>query len=110
MSMTDQPSTVGEATLAVALQDLRRITEVGLTQVSGQLALLVQRLDQADERSSHLNQRLDRTDARVDQLERSAVTIEQLNARTNRVYILLGLLVSALGVAAAVLGVWVGSR
>lgn len=99
--MSDQVS--GEASLAVSLQDLRRVTEVGLERVNGSLALLVQRLDQADERDDHLNKRLDTMTSRVETMERTAVTHGQLDARTSRIYVVVGLVLTALGLAAGVL-------
>ena len=99
-----EPLTSSDAALAVSLGDLRRVTEVGLEKVAGQLGLLVQRMDQADERSNHFAQRIEDMQARVGQLERAAVTVDMLNARTQRLYVVLGLFVSAVGVAAALVG------
>jgi len=91
-----------EGALAVALSDLRRVTEVGLEKVSGQVALVVQRLDQADQRADHFAERHDDAFRRIEILERNSVTHEQLNARSTRMYVILGLVVALLGPLATV--------
>ncbi len=106
--MTESQHTTGEGALAVSLQDLRRVTEVGLERVAGQLSLLVQRLDQADARDAHLGERIDAALSRLDVLERTTVTHDALNSRTARLYVILGLTVAALGVLVPVLVAWLG--
>ncbi|MGW2961767.1 hypothetical protein ACWDGI_25365 [Streptomyces sp. NPDC001220] len=53
-----------EGEIALALAELRRALEVGLSRIDGQLALLVQRSDQTDEEIADLQER-------VNSLERS---------------------------------------
>ncbi|MDQ8707860.1 hypothetical protein RCO28_36135 [Streptomyces sp. LHD-70] len=44
--------------VALALAELRRSLELGLTRIDGQLALLVQRSDQTDEKLADLERRV----------------------------------------------------
>ncbi|MBC9717800.1 hypothetical protein H9Y04_35245 [Streptomyces sp. TRM66268-LWL] len=53
-----------ESEIALALADLRRALELGLTRIDGQLALLVQRSDQTDKELADL-------EARVTSLEKT---------------------------------------
>jgi hypothetical protein len=91
----------GEGVLAVTLADLRRVTEVGLEKANGQLSLVVQRLDQAEERSNHFAQRADSIEGRLSTLERTAIT-------SQRFYTALTAIAVVIGTAAAVLGLWLG--
>ncbi|MEU6789887.1 hypothetical protein ABZ912_62830 [Nonomuraea angiospora] len=97
--------------LALALSELRRSLEVGLEKVGGTTALILQRLDQVDHRHNDLVQRVEQDrasadirhaalEARLDAVEREAVTRVQLADRTKQIIAVVGLLVT---VASAVI-------
>lgn len=92
-----------ESALAVSLQDLRRVTEVGLEKLNGSLSLVVQRMDQADQRSNHFNERLEAVMLRTSEIEKRYVTKDELNARSSRIYVIIGLVVTILGPIATVI-------
>lgn len=100
--------TSAESPLSVSLIDLRRVTEVGLTEVNGKLALLIQRLDQVDQRDREQSQQVAQLTGRIEMLERNGVTHDQLTARTQRLYMLLGAVAGLLGVAVAIVGLVLG--
>ncbi|WP_284574959.1 hypothetical protein [Streptomyces sp. 2P-4] len=54
--MTNPP---GEGDVALELERLRAVVEVGMTRIDGSLALLVQRSDQTDKQIADHEQRLD---------------------------------------------------
>ncbi|ROO82569.1 hypothetical protein EDD29_0049 [Actinocorallia herbida] len=85
------------------LSDLHRLLEVGIERLAGQIGLLGQRLDQQDVRHLDHGQRLDRHDERLDVLDRTAVTREDLNEKSRRTIATLGLITSVLGIAVGAL-------
>jgi hypothetical protein len=68
--------------LGVALERLQRLVEVGFTKTDGQNALILQRLDQLDGKHADLAKQVDGMESRLDELDKSAVTNEQLKDRT----------------------------
>lgn len=99
------------------LAHLQKSVEVGMTKIHGDLALVLQRLDQSDARHAELVRRVDseRTElmARIDELEdrqrhaeTGVVTKEDAAQRWTRVVGVIGLMVTAVGIlVAAVIGV-----
>ncbi|GHE47193.1 hypothetical protein GCM10017673_56280 [Streptosporangium violaceochromogenes] len=97
-----------------ALAEIRRLVEVGFERTNGQNALILQRLDHADGRHAELAKRVDadraaaeaRDDAlekRADAIERDAVTRAQLTDRTRQIIAVVGLMLTAAGVAIALI-------
>ncbi|WP_336214840.1 hypothetical protein [Nonomuraea sp. LPB2021202275-12-8] len=97
--------------LALALSELRRSLEVGLEKVGGTTALILQRLDQVDDRHAELVHRVEQDRAvadvrhaaletRLDAVEREAVTRTQLADRTKQIIAVVSVLVT---VASAVI-------
>ncbi|WP_188197207.1 hypothetical protein [Nonomuraea sp. SYSU D8015] len=91
MSTDDMPS------LAVSLETLRRLVEVGFERTSGQTALILQRLDQVDNRHAELATRVDEQDTRLAELERTAVTRNDLGARTRLIIAIVTVLLLVAG-------------
>ncbi|TMR99504.1 hypothetical protein [Nonomuraea basaltis] len=97
--------------LALALSELRRLVEVGFERTNGSTALILQRLDQVDDRHAELAQRVEQDraatetryvalEARLDAVEREAVTRTQLADRTKQIIAVVSVLVT---VASAVI-------
>jgi len=82
------------------IADLQRAMEVGFErlagQLGGQIALLGQRLDQADVHRVETVQRLDRYDERLDALERTSVTREEMTERSRRTVAVAGVVMTVL--------------
>ncbi|WP_091094073.1 hypothetical protein [Nonomuraea wenchangensis] len=90
MSADDMPS------VALSLETLRRLVEVGFAQVNGQIALVRQELEQVNAQHASLAQRVEQDrmtadvrhaalETRLDALEREAVTRSQLADRTRQI-------------------------
>ncbi|MCF6467412.1 hypothetical protein FAF44_03145 [Nonomuraea sp. MG754425] len=105
MTSDDMPS------VALSLETLRRLVEVGFAQVNGQIALLRQELEQVNAQHANLSQRVEQDrltadvrhaalESRLDALEREAVTRSQLADRTRLIIAIVGVLVT---VASAVI-------
>ncbi|TYB71255.1 hypothetical protein FXF51_02115 [Nonomuraea sp. PA05] len=97
--------------LALSLETLRRLVEVGFAQVNGQIALVRQELEQVNDQHAKLAQRVEQDrmtadvrhaalEARLDNIEREAVTRSQLADRTRQIIAVVGVLVT---VASAVI-------
>jgi hypothetical protein len=108
--VTEPPS----SNLALALAKLSEITAVGIAEIKGQLALLVQRADHADQLRADLAKRVDddraaseardaAMEARLDLIERDAVTRPQLADRTKQIIAVVGLMVAIVGVIITVI-------
>lgn len=100
--------------LALALAKLSEMTAVGLAEIKGQLALLVQRADHSDWRIDELAKRVDadravaqtRSDAvekRLDAVEREAVTRPQLAERTRQIIAIVTAIMTAVGVIVSII-------
>ncbi len=98
--------------LALALSELRRLVEVGFERTNGSTALILQRLDQVDDRHAELAQRVEQDraaaevryaalEARMDTVEREAVTRTQLTDRTKQIIAIVGLIVAVAGAVIA---------
>ncbi|SDL72833.1 hypothetical protein SAMN05421874_12813 [Nonomuraea maritima] len=97
--------------LALALETLRRLVEVGFEKTNGSTALILQRLDQVDDRHAELAQRVEQDrataeiryaalEARLDAVERESVTRTQLTERTRQI---IGVVTALVAVAGAVI-------
>ncbi|SEU46647.1 hypothetical protein SAMN05421811_127104 [Nonomuraea wenchangensis] len=82
--------------VALSLETLRRLVEVGFAQVNGQIALVRQELEQVNAQHASLAQRVEQDrmtadvrhaalETRLDALEREAVTRSQLADRTRQI-------------------------
>ncbi|SDI19971.1 hypothetical protein SAMN05421505_1385 [Sinosporangium album] len=100
--------------LTLALTELRALVEVGFERTNGSTALILQRLDQVDNRHAELAQRVEQDraaadaryialEARVDTVEREAVTRTQLTERTKQIIAVVGLLVTVAGAVIALI-------
>jgi hypothetical protein len=78
------PGSEGGASVELALSELRRSVDVGLTSVDGKLALLLQRADAQDRRADEQAAELRAHDARLDEVERQAVTRADLDEHDTR--------------------------
>ncbi|MEV6154907.1 hypothetical protein AB0L53_31660 [Nonomuraea sp. NPDC052129] len=105
----EQPSN-----LALTLEKLRRAVEVGFEKVGGTTALILQRLDQVDDRHAELVQRVEQDRAaadirhaaletRLDAIEREAVTRTQLAERTKQIIAVVSVLVTVASVVIALI-------
>jgi hypothetical protein len=68
--------------LALGLEKLQRLVEVGFTKTDGQNALILQRLDQLDDKHAELARRVDELEEWQADIDKDAVTNEQLKDRT----------------------------
>ena len=91
MSTDDTPS------LALSLETLRRLVEVGFATTNGQIALILQRLEQADGRHAQLAEQVDGLEARLAEVERTAVTRDDLGARTRLIIAIMTVLLLVAG-------------
>ncbi|MGW4469656.1 hypothetical protein ACWENQ_08285 [Nonomuraea sp. NPDC004354] len=96
----------GTGQVDVALAALRGIVETGFARLDGQVALVIQRLDHVDARHADLVRRVDedraaaavthtKTEGRLDTLERTTVTREDLAERNRRLLTVIGLMFAA---------------
>ncbi|WP_219512697.1 hypothetical protein [Nonomuraea ceibae] len=109
--MTDQQP----GTIELAVAKLSEITAVGLAEIKGQLALLMQRADHADWRVDQLTQRQDADRAmhaaeiealekRVDAIERDGVTRPQLAESRRQLIGIFSVIVAVISVIVTVVG------
>lgn len=89
--------------LALALETLRRLVEVGFERTSGQTALILQRLDHVDDRHAELATRVDDLETRLSEIERTAVTRVQLADRTRQIIAIVTVLVAVAGTVIALI-------
>lgn len=100
--------------LALALETLRRLVEVGFEKTNGSTALILQRLDQVDDRHAELAQRVEQDraaadlryaalESRLDEVEREAVTRAQLTDRTKQIIAVVGVLLTVAGTVIALI-------
>ncbi|MGR6921126.1 hypothetical protein ACU635_43380 [[Actinomadura] parvosata] len=71
--------------VSLALAKLQGSVDVGFERVDGSVRLILQRLDQVDDRHADLARRVDEQDARLAEVERTAVTHDQLSNRTKMI-------------------------
>jgi SMC interacting uncharacterized protein involved in chromosome segregation len=86
--------------LALSLAELRRLVEVGFAQVNGQNALILQRLDQVDDRHAELAKQVGDLEDRMAEVEKNCVSRAQLADRTRQIIAVVSVLVT---VASAVI-------
>lgn len=86
--------------LALALETLRRLVEVGFERTNGSTALILQRLDQVDDRHAELARQVSELENRLGEVEKNAVTRVQLADRTRQIIAIVSVLVT---VASAVI-------
>ncbi|GAA4945849.1 hypothetical protein HD597_006735 [Nonomuraea thailandensis] len=100
--------------LALALETLRRLVEVGFERTNGSTALILQRLDQVDDRHAELARQVEQDraaaelryaalEARLDTVEREAVTRSQLADRTRQIIAVVTVLVAVAGAVIALI-------
>ncbi|MFI6497191.1 hypothetical protein [Nonomuraea typhae] len=108
MTTDEQPN------LALALETLRRLVEVGFEKTNGSTALILQRLDQVDDRHAELAHRVEQDrvtaearyaalESRLDGVEREAVTRSQLAERTRQIIAVVMVLVAVAGALIALI-------
>ena len=85
------------------LADIRRSVEVGLTGVNGRLDVIIERLDHHGRRVDQHEEQLGSLDARLDEVERTAVTREDMDARGRRTISIVALVVTGIGTVIATL-------
>lgn len=90
---------MSDQSVELQLSELRGTIGIGLAKIEGQLALLLMRADQSEQRLKQHEERMDGLHARIDRMEdRPAVSPRMLVT-------LFGLLIAAISAATAVLGV-----
>jgi hypothetical protein len=89
--------------LALALAELRGAVELGFERVGGSTALILQRLDQVDDRHAELAKHVETLQARLVEVEKTTVTETQLADRTRQIIAVVALLVTAAGVVIALI-------
>lgn len=72
----------------LAISEFRREVAVGMTEIGGQLALLVQRAGQSDERFSRVDRAVEDLDKRTDAIERTQVTRSDLDEKGRKTLLL----------------------
>lgn len=85
------------------LADIRRSVEVGLTGVNGRLDVIIERLDHHGRRVDQHEEQLTQLDTRLDAVERTAVTREDMDSRGRRTISIVALVVSAIGIVVGTL-------
>ena len=71
--------------LGIALEKLQRLVEVGFEKTNGSTALILQRLDQVDGRHAELAKRVAELEDVLAEVDKNAVTNEQLRDRTRMI-------------------------
>jgi hypothetical protein len=92
---------VTEQPIDAVLAEFRRMTEVSLTRIEGQLALLIQRQDQQDRRADAHDTRLAALDTRLDLVERTQVTRSDMEERSRRTVAWMGVVMAIVSVLTA---------
>ena len=90
-------------TLALSLAEVRRLVEVGFAQVNGRIALILQRLDQVDDRHAELAEQVGELEDRLAEVERTCVSRAQLADRTRQIIAIVTVLVAVAGTVIALL-------
>ncbi|WP_162795818.1 hypothetical protein [Nonomuraea lactucae] len=102
--------------MALGLEKLQRLVEVGFEKNNGLTQLILQRLDQVDDRHAELAQRVEQNaaaadvrytamEARLDAVEREAVTRTQLADRTKQIIAVVSVLVTVASAVIALISV-----
>lgn len=90
-----------EQQLEGVLADFRRTAEVSLARIEGALALLLQRQEQSERRADAQDAVLAKLDTRIDQVERSHVTRDDLDKRSQRTIAWMGVIVGIVSILTA---------
>jgi len=85
------------------LADIRRSVEVGLTGVNGRLDVIIERLDHHGRRVDQHEEKLVGLDSRLDEVERTAITRQDMDARGRRTISVVALVVTVIGIVVATL-------
>lgn len=83
--------------LALHLEKLQRLVEVGFEKTNGQNALILLRLDQQDDQQTKLTGRVDELEDRLGDVDKNAVTRDQLTDRTRLILTFVTVLVGVVG-------------
>lgn len=86
---------------ALALSEFRREISVALAELRGDVRLMLQQGEQRDRRVEDLANGLTALDERLGDLERTAVTRDDLDRRSGRTITILGLVVASTGVVSS---------
>lgn len=86
----------------LAISEMRRESLIALTEIRGQLALLLQRTDQGDARAAEHAIRMERLDQRLDDVERHQVTRADLAGRTRLLLAVLTIIIALASVVVTV--------
>jgi hypothetical protein len=89
--------------LALALSELRRLVEVGFERTNGSTALILQRLDQVDDRHAELAKQVGELEDRLAEVEKNCVTRAQLAERTRQIIAIVTVLVAVAGTVIALI-------
>lgn len=83
--------------LSLALAKLQGSVELGFERADGSIRLILQRLEQADGRHAQLAEQVDGLEARLAEVERTAVTRDDLGARTRLIIAIVTVLLLVAG-------------
>ncbi|MFL1441812.1 hypothetical protein [Nocardiopsis protaetiae] len=85
------------------LADMRRVLEVGLTELRGRLDVIIERLEQQDKRADAHAAQISELDGRLDTVEKTAVTREDMDARARRTISIVAIVVTCIGIVVGAL-------
>lgn len=80
------------------LADIQRSLEVGLIGVHGRLDVIIERLDHHGRRVDQHEERIGHLDARLDQVERTAITRQDMDTRAKRTISIVTVVVAGIGI------------
>jgi alkylhydroperoxidase/carboxymuconolactone decarboxylase family protein YurZ len=91
------------SSLALALAEVRGLVAAGFEKTTGSIALILQRLDQVDNRHADLAKDVEELRKRLAELDKEAVTRDQLADRTRQIIAIVGVLVTVAGAVIALI-------
>ena len=80
------------------LADIQRSLEVGLIGVHGRLDVIIERLDHHGRRVDQHEEKISSLDSRLDTVEKTTVTRQDMEARAKRTISIVTVVVSAIGI------------
>lgn len=89
------------APVELAILELRKSVEVGFAKVDGQLALVLQRTEQAERRADQHDRAIEELEDRMAAVERDQVTRAEMDERARRTLMILGLILTAAAIVVA---------
>jgi uncharacterized protein YlxW (UPF0749 family) len=89
--------------LALALAELRGAVELGFERTNSSTALILQRLDQLDDKHAELAKQFETLQTRLAEVEKTAVTTTQLSDRTRQIIAVVTVLVMVAGTVIALI-------